>query len=269
MSKYRLIFALLLLLTSLNSCRPGKVLSRSEMTDVLYDLHLAEALVGNSAEPISDRWKRGMNDIDFRDMAYQSVLQKHGITEETFYASVGYYSKNLRLYTKIYAAVDERLQDYMTEIDSRKYTVPTLAQVLATLKMDTLQLRERYEFTLYRLDTVPVRRLFMPADSLPSYAEWSARQWLRAPQMKPVAFSLVSHIPQVNAADTIAVKDSVHPTDTISNEAAGKTTGNVVQKIVAVEGRKEPPAYFREAQEKEILHDRFRKRMIEKRKSER
>ena len=263
MSKYRLIFALLLLLASLNSCRPGKVLSRSEMTDVLYDLHLAEALAGNSVEPVSAQWKRGMNDLDFRDMVYQSVLQKHGITEETFYASVGYYSKNLRLYTKIYAAVDERLQDYMTEIESRKYTVPTLAQVLATLKMDTLQLRERYEFTNYRPDTVPVRRLFMPADSLPSYAEWNTRQWLRGPKMKPVAFSLVSHIPQVNAADTIAAKGTVNPADTVPNGAAGKVT----PEIVAVEGRKEPPAYFREAQQKEVLHDRFRKRMIEKRQS--
>ncbi|MDD3907544.1 MAG: DUF4296 domain-containing protein [Bacteroidales bacterium] len=273
MSKIRLIFGLLLILVSLTSCRPRKVLSRSEMTDVLYDIHLTDVLLNQGTIYQNSSWTHGLNPDDFADMAYQSVLRKHGIDEKTFYISVSYYSKKLNLYEKIYADVDKRLQDYIDEIKNRKYDVPTVAQVLAGLKMDTLELQKRYRYALYIPDTVPVRRLFLSADSLPSYAAWYTRQWLHKPDKGFAAFSMVSHIRRIILVESPAVKDSVLLADTLSGNTKvvmhSDASGNVTKEIVATQARKMPPRNFRKNEKENELQGRFRERLNEKKQADR
>ncbi|MDD4921851.1 MAG: DUF4296 domain-containing protein [Bacteroidales bacterium] len=272
MSKYRLIVGLLLILISFSACRPRKVLSRAEMTDVLYDIHLAEALTSEVPDSVHPQWFGGMSAVDFRDMSYRSVLQKHDITEEIFLTSVGYYSKNLRLYSKIYAKVDERLKDYIDELNFMDHDLPTVAEVLASLKLDTVDLRKKYEYAQFSVDTVPVSRLFLPADSLPSYAAWCTRQWLREPKKKSAAFSMILDPSQIHVADSIAVKDSVLSVDTLSNTKTIQhqdASGEVKKEIVATEARRPLPANLRNAGTRELIHDRFKKRAIENKKSER
>lgn len=273
MSRFRLIIGLFLLLVSLSACRPRKVLSRGDMTDVLYDIHMTDALLEDGQLYQHPSWMGGMNEADFKDMAYQSVLRKHGINEEIFYASVSYYSKNLRLYTKIYADIDKRLQDYITEIENRKYNVPTLAQVLAGLKLDTLEVRKRYEYGLYRPDTVPVRRQYLSADSLPSYAAWCTRQWLYKPDKKSVRFSMVSHVGRIILSDTITAKDSVRISDTLSANTMdvlhSDASGKVSSEVVATQGRKLPPGNIRQMEKQYLLKERLRQQIQEKKMNKR
>ena len=273
MSKFRLIFGLFLVLVSLTSCRPRKVLSRSDMTDVLYDIHLTDVLLNEGVIYQNSSWTHGLNSDDFADMAYQSVLRKHGIDEKTFYTSVSYYSKKLSLYAKIYADIDTRLQKDIDQLKNRKYFVPTVAQVLAGLKLDTLELQKKYRYALYKPDTIPVRCVFLLSDSLPSYASWYTRQWLHKPDKNSAAFNMVSHIRQILFNEATVVKDSVFLADTISGNTKTilhtDVSGNVTKEIVATQARKIPPPNFRKMEREDELQGRFKQRLNQKKQPDR
>lgn len=200
MSKGRLIFGLLLILVSFSSCRPRKVLSRSDMVDVLFDIHLTQALVNNTYGPVPTQWKRGLSDNDFKDMAYQSVLRKHEITEEIFYTSVGYYSKHLGLYTKIYMAVDQRMQDYIKEMQVFHYTVPSFRDCLAHITLDTLKVQCLYNLGSFKADTIPVKPFVPRVDKVLSYGAWFARQYMSELKTDKPSFSM---IPKISKSDKV------------------------------------------------------------------
>ena len=230
MSKSCLIFGLLLILVSFSSCRPRKVLSRSEMVDMLFDIHLTKALVDNNYGSVPAQWKRGLSDKDFKDMAYQSVLRKHDVTEETFYTSVSYYSKHLRLYTKIYIAVDQRMQDYIKEMQVFHYTVPSFRECLAHITLDTLKVHSLYHLGSFKADTIP-EKSFVPrvGKALP-YGAWFARQYMSELKKGKSSFSM---IPQIDKDDKLvkSMADSV--------DVKVDTIGNNQNKPVAVPSKKE------------------------------
>jgi len=213
MSKYRLIFGLFLILVGFSSCRPGKVLSRSEMTDVIYDIHLTEALTSGNEEPVPMEWLKGMNLEDFRDMAYRSVLRKHKISEATFFTSVEYYSKHLRIYTKIYADVDLRLSHFIGEIKDGKYGESTFEKSLTNQHVDSIKIRKLYDIFLRQPLDVSVIKLYLPADSIPSFVEVNALQWMHKYSRDQTPFSLILRKSEVSAADSII------PIDTLSNKS--------------------------------------------------
>lgn len=95
--------------------RPKEVLSRREMTEVLYDLHRMEGCLqaagynyGNDAEVA---------------LYYQAVLDKHGITQAQFDSSLVWYTDNPKRFVVIYPKVVERLQkerdDYFASVPSK------------------------------------------------------------------------------------------------------------------------------------------------------
>jgi len=213
MSKYRLIFGLFLILVGFSSCRPGKVLSRSEMTDVIYDIHITEALTNGNEEPVPVGWLHGMNLEDFRDMAYRSVLRKHKISEATFFTSVEYYSKHLRIYTKIYADVDLRLSRFIGEIKDGKYGESTFEKSLTNQHVDSIKVRKLYDIFLRQPLNVSVIKLYLPADSIPSFIEVKANQWMHKYTIDQTPFSLIL-IKQV-----VPAVHSIIPLDTLSNES--------------------------------------------------
>jgi len=98
----RLALALFLLLL-LNACntRPSNVLSSSEMTDFLVDMHrLDGALLA-----------KGLGDTqDSVNAAYYKVLlQKHGISKADFDSSLVWYAKNPKKFERIYFDVVNEL----------------------------------------------------------------------------------------------------------------------------------------------------------------
>jgi len=260
MSKSRFIFGLCLILLGLSSCRPREVLSRSEMVDVLYDLHLAEALTGGVERQVPAEWTHGMDNYDFRDMAYRAVLKKHEISEETFYASVSYYSKHLRLYSKIYTEVDQRFQDFLTNIDIKKFSVPTVAEVLVNLKMDTLQLKRWFTNAQFKPDTTPLRNVFLPTDSLPTFAAWQTSQWLRK-TFKDTLFTVVPIKSISFKKDSLSTDSVVNKVDTIQPSLSSSgTIVEVKREVVAIEGRKPRPQHFRKLEKDEAIRERFKDR---------
>lgn len=102
------ILFLALLFVAFVGCRPRGVLSNREMRDVLYDLHRADGAIQVA----------GYNYGHNQELAsyYQSVLDKHGITQAEFDSSLVWFTDNPQIFNKIYPQVIERLQaDYDRE----------------------------------------------------------------------------------------------------------------------------------------------------------
>ena len=97
------IVLLLLLVSAFSSCkqRPKGVMSKGKMKDVLYDYHLAQAML--TTIPESER----SSNQDYID----AVLRKHGITQEDFDSSLVYYNVNAEDLKDIYSDLRQRFEE--------------------------------------------------------------------------------------------------------------------------------------------------------------
>jgi len=267
MSRFRLIFGLCLLLVTFNSCRPRGVLSKSEMVDVLYDIHLAEAMTKQNGGPMTGEWTRGLSVNYFNDLAFQAVLRKHKITQEEFYNSVRYYSKHLGDYSKIYDKVGERLKKFSTDVTNWKYMLPSIKEVLKTLIIDTLKSRELYFSLQYSPDTISGRRISNPhMGSITYFGERNNCKWLREYKARKESFSLIVKMPEAPKKDTAVVIPMINPVDTISgNQTINHidASGQIKKEVVAIEARKIQPNSFHEPDINKVRLDQERKRNIE------
>lgn len=163
---------------TLCSCRPKGVISAKELTDVLVDVHIAEALTDTSYRKVPTEWYGGLKPVFFRDMLFQSVFRKHNITEKEFYQSIGYYSRDLRKFSKIYANVNNRLVKLERDIDSWRYSNPTNLEFFEMFHMDTLKIHTVFTDLDYFRDTT---YFYMSCakypGTTPTYLEWQSRCW--------------------------------------------------------------------------------------------
>lgn len=81
------------------SCKDENVLSKSEMEQILYEMHLAQAVADYSDG------ERSVNDLSYR----LAVLHKHGLTEAEWDSSFCYYSKHADELYEIYQNLQQRL----------------------------------------------------------------------------------------------------------------------------------------------------------------
>lgn len=99
----RLLY-IVILLAVLCACDKGQknVLSASKMEDVLYDYHIAQAMLSqmrqDSAQKVCDDY-------------LNAVFKKHNVTEEEFDSSIVYYNRNSTELMKIYNNLDTRFAD--------------------------------------------------------------------------------------------------------------------------------------------------------------
>lgn len=95
-----LVLAALLLFAGCRARRPENVLSPRKMESLLYDYHLAQAVVNNL--PYEDKYQAEF----YRNYEFQ----KHGVTKDEFDASVLWYTRNPKelnkIYEKLYARAD-------------------------------------------------------------------------------------------------------------------------------------------------------------------
>lgn len=100
---YRRIIYGIVLLLAVTGCRPRGILSSSEMRDVVYDLHRAEAILQVA----------GYNVGHDEELAkyYYVVLQKHGITQAQFDSSLVWYTDHPQRFNKIYPPVLDRCNE--------------------------------------------------------------------------------------------------------------------------------------------------------------
>lgn len=260
LSKIRLILGCCLLLVLFSSCRPKGVLSRKEMVSVLFDIHLTEAAVGVSSGTIPEEWTRGLETDYFRDMAYRSVLRKHHLTQDEFYYSVSWYSNHMNLYEKVYIDVQQKMDDFRTAVNQGAFD-----QTKSNTKygVDTAKIRAMYTFGLYRPDTVPLRRLYLSADSLPSSSKWLTKQWMYAMPKDTARLSLYPQL-SIHSLFNTSDPDSLKKiADSILRQNTIPEIPNIRKEILAPGARRLPTRNFREVPKSEQIRKRFQQRAVE------
>jgi hypothetical protein len=115
---------------------------------------------------INPNWTGGMSETDFTDLAYQSVLKKHGITEAEFYASIGYYGKKMRLLKRIYQDLDDRLAVYVQDIDTWTESKKTEKALKEMMKKDDKRIKALFEYMHIRPDTTTQKAFSFRPDSV-------------------------------------------------------------------------------------------------------
>ena len=104
-----------ILLTTACSGRPKGVLSKSEMTDFLVEMHKLDGALA----------VKGLGSVQERQNIYyyNSLLKKYGITQAEFDSSLSWYAKNPKMFEKIYARVMDELtlQDSIQKVQNKEY----------------------------------------------------------------------------------------------------------------------------------------------------
>jgi len=259
-SKIRLILWCCLLLVLFSSCRPKGVLSRKEMTNVLFDIHLTEAAVSEIAEPIPQGWTHGLDMGYFKDMAYRSVLRKHHLTQEEFYYSVSWYSRHMNLYEKVYMDVQTKLDEFKAAIDEGKFDQ---TNSMTKYGLDTVKTRSIYTFGMFRRDTVPVRRLYLTVDSLPSNSAWFTKQWMYRIPKDTTRLSLYPEL-SIHSVFNTSDPDSLKvKADSLLRQNAVPLPPDLRKEVLAPGGRRLPTRNFRVVPNNEQIRKRFQPRADE------
>jgi len=131
-------FFLLLTLFLLPACdnRPKNVLSKKEMVEVLTEYHLLHGTL-----QVSNKYYTPESNLYF-----QSLLQKHGITQAEFDSSMVWYAKNPKKFERIYAEVQLRLNNLREDIAKGKYQSPDSMKT-RMLTANLWNLHPSYRFT--------------------------------------------------------------------------------------------------------------------------
>ena len=261
-SKIRLILGCCLLLVLFSSCRPREVLSRKEMTDVLFDIHLTEAAVSGVYEPIPEQWTRGLSTEYFRDMAYRAVLRKHHLTQEKFYLSVSWYSNHMNLYEKVYMDVQQKMEDFKTAVDQGSFDQ---IRSLTLYGADTAKIRALYDFGQYRSDTVPVLRLYLPADSMHSSSRWLSNQLIFKVYKDTTRLRLYPDSP-IQSSNPDSLRKSA---DSLLLQKTTLETPTIRKEVLAPGARRLPTRNFREVPKNEQIRKRFQQRAVEQERQRR
>ena len=109
----RKLLYLVLALVSLSvaaSCidRPDIVLDEDQMIDLLVDVHRAEGLL----EMQQQQGAGFGSDLEtYQKEVIAAVLQKHGVSRSRYDSSLMWYAQHLKLLTRVYGHVDERLKE--------------------------------------------------------------------------------------------------------------------------------------------------------------
>ena len=109
----RKLLYLVLALVSLSvvaSCidRPDIVLDEEQMIDLLVNVHRAEGLL----EMQQQQGAGFGSDLDtYQKEVIAAVLQKHGVSRSRYDSSLMWYAQHLKLLTRVYGHVDERLKE--------------------------------------------------------------------------------------------------------------------------------------------------------------
>ena len=100
MLKQRIFILTLLFVLLLSACGKSKVLSERQMENVLFDFHIADAVINDN--------RRDFPNEEKKQELYASVFKKHGITQEQFDTSLVWYGRNLDKLLVIYSSLDKR-----------------------------------------------------------------------------------------------------------------------------------------------------------------
>lgn len=117
----RLLPLLALMMVLITACHrtPSGVPGQEQMARLLVDLHVADAMV--------DEQRVVFDSDSIRQVLKESVLARHGMTQEDLDAAYDWYGHNLTEYIKVYELADSIIADTLRTIDLRE-RVNRLAQ---------------------------------------------------------------------------------------------------------------------------------------------
>lgn len=119
------ILVFILALFAIIACEDGKplnILSQGKMEDVLYDYHIAQAMLEQLS--YEEREKMAQAYID-------AVFEKHNITEAEFDTSLVWYNRHASDLCKIYDKIQQRYED-----DNQKLSLATGNEVMAVMSQN-------------------------------------------------------------------------------------------------------------------------------------
>lgn len=115
-------------------CKPGvprDVIQPDEMEDILYDYYVSQGMASVPGQSTD-------NDDYQRDLYFNAVLKKHGVTRAGFDSSLVYYYTRADYFVKVYRNVQERLSDEAlnlgaSEGEVERFTVQSLSSDTANV----------------------------------------------------------------------------------------------------------------------------------------
>lgn len=152
MTKNNLLISFLMLLLLLAGCRPHNVLSSGKMIDVLYDLHKAEGVVNL----LGLVWTSDSTD----GLYYNSVLEKHHITQSQLDSSLVWYTDHPQLFDKIYPHVMRRIEAEQTLLAERVQQQGTVMQTIQTPQREIPTVEQIMDKTLHGLQPMLLRQSY-------------------------------------------------------------------------------------------------------------
>jgi hypothetical protein len=145
MKKWACIFLIAMLTASCNSIlksKPSGTLSEEQMTEVLVDIHLAEATLRIANDSIA----RKNDTADLRER-FAQVFRKHDVTPDEFNSSLNYYLEHVEILQNIYNEVIARLLVMESGLIQNQ-SKPTFMGKM--FKPSASQLKNKWFRTLYK-----------------------------------------------------------------------------------------------------------------------
>ncbi len=170
MRKLLYLVLALLSLSVVASCidRPDIVLDEEQMVDLLVDVHRAEGLLEMQQQQGSGH---GTDLETYQKEVIAAVLQKHGVSRSRYDSSLMWYAQHLKLLTRVYGHVDERLKEehemwslQVTETRDFVTSMPGDSVELWTLREHLILDRRRYSDILFW--EIPSDSNFVDGDTL-------------------------------------------------------------------------------------------------------
>lgn len=110
LSKYLIVFCLLLVAMSCSRV-PGHIIPPDDMAEIMADMHIAESVVEqNRVDYPTDSTKQMMK---------QSVLKRHGVTQQQLDTSFNWYGHNISYYMEVYDKTITLLERRIAETGNR------------------------------------------------------------------------------------------------------------------------------------------------------
>lgn len=230
------LFAIVLLLSACKVNRPDDVLPPKTMEAVLYDYHLAQAILMDAES--AEKYKR--------DFYLDWVYQKNGVTKEEFDNSLVWYTRYPEEFAEIYEKLSERVTKdrnqaamLLERIEKSSFSVESGDSVdlwylnntvimSNSIFLDKLTYSIKADTTFHKGDTIiwNVNSTFVAPDSLPLkvYLAMSLRYGADRVVTVDTLLDHTSEVTLMSVTDTVADLNSltgfVSYIDTIGNQDA-------------------------------------------------
>lgn len=161
--KLKILF-LILICVAMIGCRPRGVLTSKELRDLLYDLHR----VDGAAQVAGYNYGHNQELASY----YQSVLDKHGVTQAQFDSSLVWYTDHPQIFNKIYPRVVARLQVDMDSEEALRNE--RIAEKRSKQDTKTEELEAKQKIVLRSFDEVQKEYLYGIANP---WKEWVSEEF--------------------------------------------------------------------------------------------